>query len=98
MPTEPASTREIDQSDKKITEALLEDGRMSVTELAERVGLSKTPCQLWLRRLLADGFIEGFRAVLSPSKMQLEHMAVVEVKLSNTTKSALTAFNDGVKK
>lgn len=98
MPTEPTSFSELDQFDRKIIEALLEDGRMSITDLAARVGLSKTPCQLRFRRLVSDGFIEGFRAVLSPSKMQLEHVAFVEVKLSNTTESALTSFNEAVKK
>ena len=98
MPTATASFSELDQFDRKIIEALLEDGRMSITDLATRVGLSKTPCQLRFRRLINDGFIEGFRAVLSPSKLDLEHVAFVEVKLSNTTEVALTSFNNAVRK
>ena len=37
--------REIDQFDRRILLALAEDGRMSITDLAKRVGLSNTPCQ-----------------------------------------------------
>ncbi|AYG57538.1 Lrp/AsnC family transcriptional regulator [Rhizobium jaguaris] len=98
MATEPAFYSELDHFDRKIVEALSEDGRMSITDLAERVGLSKTPCQLRFKRLVSEGFIEGFKAVLSPSKMQLDHIAFVEVKLSNTTEEALRSFNDAVKK
>lgn len=98
MATESSIYSELDQFDRKIIEALTEDGRMSITDLAAHVGLSKTPCQLRFRRLISEGFIEGFRAVLSPSKMQLEHIAFVEVKLSNTTEGALTSFNEAVKK
>ncbi len=42
-------TSEIDQFDQKILDALVEDGRMSITDLSERVGLSKTPCQARLK-------------------------------------------------
>jgi len=89
---------ELDQFDKKILEALLEDGRMSMTDLAVRVGLSKTPCQIRFRRLIAEGYIEGFRAILNPTKMQLDHVAFVEVKLSDTREEALRSFNEAVKK
>lgn len=98
MAIEAATFSELDQFDRKIIEALTEDGRMSITDLAARVGLSKTPCQVRFKRLVAEGFIESFRAVLSPSKMQLEHIAFVEVKLTNTTEEALKSFNESAKK
>ena len=89
---------EIDGFDRKILDALVEDGRMSITALSERVGLSKTPCQLRLKHLIETGYIEGFRAVLNPQKLGLDHIAFVEVKLSDTKESALDAFNEAVKK
>lgn len=98
MARESAFVGELDQFDRRIIEALSEDGRMSITDLAARAGLSKTPCQLRFRRLLSEGFIEGFKPVLNPSKMQLDHIAFVEVKLSNTREDALKSFNDAVKK
>lgn len=89
---------ELDAYDRKIIDALVEDGRMSVTALADRIGLSKTPCQVRLKRLVEAGYIEGFRAVLNPGKLGLDHVAFVEVKLSETREGALDAFNEAVKK
>jgi Lrp/AsnC family transcriptional regulator, leucine-responsive regulatory protein len=89
---------QIDQFDRKIIEALLDDGRMSVTELARRVGLSKTPCQVRMKRLIDKGYIVGFRAVLDPQKLGLDHVAFAEVRLSDTREKALNEFNAEVKK
>ena len=88
--------RELDRFDRAILAALSRDGRMPVTELARHVGLSKTPCQQRLKRLRAEGVIRGFRAVLDPGKLDRDHVAFVEVKLSSTTEAALSAFNDAV--
>ena len=98
MPINVHINSEIDQFDLKIIEALVEDGRMSITELSERVGLSKTPCQLRFKKLINSGTIEGFRAVLNPQKMGLDHVAFAEVKLSDTREEALQSFNRAVKK
>jgi Lrp/AsnC family leucine-responsive transcriptional regulator len=89
---------DLDQFDRRILDSLAEDGRMSITDLARRVGLSNTPCQLRLKRLIAEGYIEGFKAVLNPVKMGLDHVAFAEVKLTNTHEDALKAFNAAVKK
>jgi Lrp/AsnC family leucine-responsive transcriptional regulator len=89
---------EIDQFDRRILQALAEDGRMSVTDLAKRVGLSKTPCQVRLKRLMNDGYIVGFRAVLDPRRLGLEHVAFAEVRLSDTREKALTEFNSAIMK
>ncbi|MBA4354272.1 MAG: ArsR family transcriptional regulator [Novosphingobium sp.] len=90
------SERQLDQFDRKIIELLSRDGRMAVTELAEQVGLSKTPCQVRLKRLMDDGVIKGFRAVLDMARLGLDHIAFTEVKLSDTREQALAEFNRGV--
>lgn len=87
---------EIDRFDRRIMDELSRDGRMSVTDLAKRVGLSKTPCQTRLRRLVADGYILGFRAVVDAGKLGLSHIAFTEVKLSDTREKALEEFNAAV--
>jgi Lrp/AsnC family leucine-responsive transcriptional regulator len=87
----------LDRYDLKIIEILSGDGRLPVTDLAKQVGLSKTPCQVRLKRLQAQGYILGFRAVLDPEKLAQEHVAFVEVRLTDTTEKALTAFNDAVR-
>lgn len=88
--------RQIDQIDRKIVEVLRGDGRVTITKLANRVGLSKTPCQIRMRRLIDDGIIRGFRAVADPVKLGLGHIAFAEVKLSDTRERALEEFSRAV--
>ncbi len=83
----------IDSYDKAILNRLSTDGRITITELSRLIGLSKTPCQARVKRLEAEGFITGYRALLNPIKMGLDHVAFVEVKLSTTNERALKAFN-----
>ncbi len=98
MKLKDGDTGELDQFDLKILQELSSDGRLSITELASRIGLSKTPCQLRLRRLIDEGFIEGFRAILSSEKLGLDHIAFVEVKLTDTREEALKSFNAAARK
>lgn len=91
-------TGELDHFDIRIMEALSEDGRMSVLQLSKQVGLSKTPCQTRLKRLVDEGYILGFRATLNPAKLGLEHIAFTEVKLSDTREKALDEFNAAVRR
>lgn len=86
----------MDRIDRRIVAELSRDGRMPVTTLAARVGLTKTPCQTRLRRLMEAGVITGFRAIVDPKRIGREHVAFVEVKLSDTTEKALAAFNAAV--
>lgn len=89
---------ELDGFDRKILDVLAHDGRISVTELASRVGLSKTPCQMRLKRLQQTGVITGFRAMLSTAKLGMDHVAFAEVKLSDTREAALAEFNASVRR
>lgn len=88
--------RHFDQFDLKILDILARDGRIAVTDLAARVGLSRTPCQQRLNRLIASGVILGFRAVVDPRPLGLDHIAFTEVKLSDTREAALQEFNRAV--
>ena len=91
-------TVEMDDFDRKIVAALVEDGRMTVTDLAVQVGLSKTPAQVRLKRLIEAGVIKGFRAIVDPAKLGLDHVAFAEVKLSDTREAALGEFNAAVRR
>lgn len=92
----PARKAELDHFDHRILAALAQDGRMTITELAAHVGLSKTPCHLRLRRLVDGGVIRGFRAVIDPARLGVDHVAFAEVKLSDTREAALDEFNAAV--
>ena len=86
----------LDRYDQAILDHVSIHGRASVVEIARHVGLSKTPCQNRLKRLQAEGFILGFRAVLNPARLNREHVAFVEVKLHDTREPALQAFGAAV--
>ncbi|MBO6674119.1 MAG: Lrp/AsnC ligand binding domain-containing protein [Rhizobiales bacterium] len=87
----------LDEIDHRILGALAADGRISMTALGLEVGLSKTPVTARVRRLESLGVITGYRAELSASKLGLEHVAFLEVKLSDTRQQALSDFNDAVR-
>ena len=89
---------DIDLLDRKIIQALREDARMPIGELSARVGLSKTPCQVRLKRLQERGIIRGFRAVIDPVALGLDYVAFTEVKLSDTREASLAAFAQAVLK
>jgi Lrp/AsnC family leucine-responsive transcriptional regulator len=88
----------LDRFDQAILGVLAQDGRISVTDLAKRIGLSKSPTQTRLRRLEAEGVILGYRALLNPIRLGLDHVTFVEVKLTDTREPALAAFNAAVAK
>lgn len=88
---------DMDDFDRKILAILRRDGRITFTELAQQVGLSKTPCQQRVRRLVDKGVITGFAAIVDPAKVGLDHVAFAEVKLSDTREAALKQFNAAVR-
>ena len=88
----------LDRFDRAILAVLAEDGRISIADLARRIGLSKSPTQARLRRLEASGIITGYRALVDPIRLGLDHVAFVEVRLTDTRESALAEFNAAVAK
>ncbi|SFO37750.1 transcriptional regulator, AsnC family [Cohaesibacter marisflavi] len=87
----------LDRFDRNILTILAENGRITITELAKKVGLSKTPCQIRMRRLEEGGFIRGYGAILDPEKLGEGHIAFVQVSLSDTRSEALNAFNEATR-
>ena len=87
---------ELDSFDRKILDVLAVDGRISITALAQNIGLSKSPTQARLKRLEENGTIRGYRALFDPIRLRRDHVAFVEVKLSDTRESALAQFNAAV--
>lgn len=71
----------LDDLDLKILAILQSEGRLSNTELAERVGLSATPCLRRVKRLEQEGVILGYRAELDRGKIGLGLTVLVDVKV-----------------
>jgi Lrp/AsnC family transcriptional regulator, leucine-responsive regulatory protein len=91
-----AGRMDLDTFDNAIVAELAADGRVTATELARRIGLSKTPVLARIRRLEEAGVIRGYRANLDPVSLGRAHVAFVEVRLSDTREAALQAFNRAV--
>ncbi|KMM81706.1 Lrp/AsnC family transcriptional regulator [Pseudomonas deceptionensis] len=86
----------MDRIDRNILAQLQADGRLSVTELAERVGLSLSPCHRRVRALEESGVILGYRALLAPSELGLNFSAMVFVTLREVTRQAIADFEAAV--
>ena len=93
----PPARMTLDSFDEAILRILAAEGRIPATDLARRIGLSKSPTQARLKRLEDSGVIAGYRAMLDPIAMGLAHVAFVEVRLSDTREAALQAFNRAVR-
>jgi len=82
----------LDRFDAKILDALQRDGRLSVVDLAELIGLSPTPCARRIRALESEGAIEGYAAILNPARVGLAVLAIVQVKLTEHTDETVARF------
>lgn len=92
------AAEKLDSLDSSILRILANQGRITITELADLVGLSKTPCQIRMKRLESKGYIRGYSAVLNHNLLGTNHIAFVQVKLKDTRAAALNAFNKAVAK
>lgn len=77
-------SRDLDRIDQRILSELEANGRLSIVELAARVGLTNTPCSERVKRLERSGYISGYRAVLDKARLGLGHLTVVQVSLAAT--------------
>ena len=73
---------ELDRIDRKILDLLQRQGRISMTELAERSGLSASPCAERVKRMEREGVISGYHAHVSPEALGKTLLVFVEIKLS----------------
>jgi DNA-binding Lrp family transcriptional regulator len=86
----------MDQIDCRILAELQEDGRLTVTELADRVQLTPAPCHRRLRELERSGVITGYRAVLDPVAVGLGFEAIVSVTLERGDAATVAAFEAAI--
>jgi DNA-binding Lrp family transcriptional regulator len=86
----------MDRVDRKILSVLQEDGRLTITELAARVGLSVSPCHRRLRELERNGTIRGYRAVVNADALGLTFQALVFVTMRQEDRDTLLGFEEAV--
>ncbi|ARP95435.1 Lrp/AsnC ligand binding domain-containing protein [Bordetella genomosp. 13] len=74
--------RQLDRVDLKILDVLQREGRIAITELAERISLSATPCSERVKRLEREGVITGYHARVNPAALGKTLLVFLEIKLS----------------
>lgn len=82
----------LDRYDRRILELLQHDGRLSNQELADRIGLSPSPCLRRVRALEEHGFIAGYRAMVDGRKLGLTLMALVHISMDRHTPERFANF------
>lgn len=88
--------QDLDAIDRRILMEMQADGRISNHELAERVGLSPSPCLRRVRQLEAEGVITGYVALLDPDALGLGVTAFVRVRLDRQSDSTLETFETAI--
>ena len=86
----------MDAVDRKILALLQVDGRLTVTDLAARVGLSVSPCHRRVRELERSGAISGYRAIVDAGALGLSFEALVFVTMRREDRETLLAFEEGL--
>lgn len=83
---------QLDRYDRHILEVLQQDGRISNQDLAERIGLSPSPCLRRVRALEDAGIIAGYRAVLDARRLGLSLMALIHISMDRHTPERFANF------
>ena len=86
----------LDEFDRRIITALQADGRLSNVELAERIGLSPSPCLRRVKRLEQEGYIDSYRAMLRRNQVGLGFTVFVGVKIDGHANDRAGGFEDAV--
>ncbi len=87
---------EMDEIDRKIIAALQSDGKITVNELAETIGLSASPCARRVRLLEQAGIIKGYAAIIDQKKVGLPISAFASIKMERQREDALERFSKAV--
>jgi Lrp/AsnC family leucine-responsive transcriptional regulator len=87
---------DLDRYDAALLDELQKDGRRSIVELAEQVGLSSTPCARRVKLMEQAGIIQGYTALIDPSQLGLKVQAFVQVRLTRHTDENIEQFRRAV--
>lgn len=83
----------LDEIDKRILRCLREDAHLTTQEIADRVGLSQTPCWSRIKRLEETGVIAGYVALLDPEKVGRPLSVIIEINLDQHDDEKIETFS-----
>jgi len=87
----------LDEIDLRILRAMQGDGKLTIAEIAERVGLSQSPCSRRIAKLESDGIIRGRQTLLDAKKLGYGTLIIVRIKLQTHDTKMLEAFKKAVR-
>jgi len=87
---------EIDEVDRRILRVMQSDGALSVTEVADRIGLSQSPCSRRASRLVENGIILGKSVLLDRKKLGFNAIVLVRIKLTSHGRKSFDRFQEAV--
>ncbi|HQT29670.1 MAG TPA: Lrp/AsnC family transcriptional regulator [Thiobacillus sp.] len=87
---------QLDRYDRQILQALQADGRLSNQDLADRIGLSPSPCLRRVRALEESGLITGYRALVDAKMLGLSLMALVHISMDRHTPERFERFEQQI--
>jgi Lrp/AsnC family leucine-responsive transcriptional regulator len=85
---------DLDRTDRKILDILQRHGRISMTDLAEQIGLSTSPCSERVKRMEREGVITGYHARLSPQALGKTLLVFVEIRLASKSSEVFDKVRD----
>ena len=88
----------LDAIDRRLLAALQDNGRLSATELAEKVGLTTSPCLRRIRNLEEAGVIQGYATVIDQTKVGLPVSVFVSVKLERQREDTMLRFEEAIRR
>jgi Lrp/AsnC family leucine-responsive transcriptional regulator len=88
---------DLDAIDRRIVATLQADGRLSNVDLAERVGLSPSPCLRRVKRLEREGYIEAYRAMLGRDRIGLGLTVFVGIKIEGHANARADPFEKAIR-
>lgn len=85
---------ELDRLDRRILDILQREGRISITELAQRIGLSTSPCAERVKRMEREGVITGYHARVSPAALERPLLVFIEITLASKSADVFDKVRD----
>ena len=89
---------QLDRTDRKILKLLQTDGRLTNADLAKKINVSPATCHRKMQRLVNEGFISGFRAMVNPAAVGRGALVMVGVVLDRSTPESFRTFEAAIKK
>ena len=86
----------LDRIDRKILSALRQDGRLTIAQLSEMVGLSSSPCWTRVKRLESLNIIEGYTANINAKAIGINELFFIEITLERHDDEILEQFSDAL--